>query len=78
MFWKVDIVSCNVCLEVPAKSIDDYKRNVKNLNRLVKPGGLVVSLEKLFVRLQPKILNFHEEDVKEVYKMAGFAIASSH
>lgn len=79
---EFDVVSCNLCLEVPAKSIDDYKRNVKNLSRLVKPGGFVVSLvvlENSFYNCSPSnernfLVYLREEDVKEAYEMAGFSI----
>lgn len=82
---EFDVVSCNLCLEVPAKSVDDYRRNVKNLSRLVKPGGFIVSLvvlENSFYCCSPnKESNFlvflREEDVRQAYEMAGFTIVHS-
>ena len=83
---QFDIVSCNLCLEVPAKTIYDYKRNVNTLSKLVKPGGYVISLvtlensyycfsnggkEKSF------LLYIQENDVREAYEEAGFVIVHS-
>lgn len=77
-----DVVSCNLCLEVPAKSVDDYKRNVRRLRKLVKPGGFVISLITLgstFYSLTPTnertpLVSVHEHDVREAYELAGFTI----
>ena len=77
-----DIVSCNLCLEVPAKSIDDYERNVRRLSTLVKPEGFVISLitlENPFYSLTPTkertpLLYVREHDVREAYEKAGFTI----
>ena len=77
-----DIVSCNLCLEVPAKSVADYKRNVKSLSKLVKPGGFVISLVTLennfYCCSSDKKSNFlvylQEADVREAYEMAGFTV----
>lgn len=81
-----DIVSCNLCLEVPAKTVDDYKRNVKRLSTLVKPGGFVLSLvilESSFYSLsrtneQTFIISLSEHDVREAYEKAGFTIVHSN
>ena len=79
---KFDVVSCNFCCEVAAKTVEEYRINVQRLSNLVKPGGFLLSLasleESYWYTSYSDERKFHlsivEDDVKKAFSDAGLNI----
>lgn len=78
---QFDIVSSMFCLEVAAKTREEYQSFLKKLATLVKTGGFLVSLislEESFWLTKKNIHSFHlfltREDTEEDFRAAGLSI----
>ena len=76
-----DIISCNFCLEVVAKSIDHYRKLLTKLTNLLKPGGFLCSLvsieESWYMNgsaQQYGLLYLTTNDVDSAYKSVGLSV----
>ena len=77
---QFDLISCHFCLEVPSKSIDEYRSSLAKLVKHLKPRGFLCSLvslqESYYINSDQRYDNLYltSNDVDSVHESVGLSV----